>query len=307
MRGRWGRRSARNRLRKSDTLFRVSRNGGAIPRTPEEFGAELKRLRENAGVSLDDIVSETKIGIGVLRNLEAGRFSYLPERVFSRNFVKQFAEAVGFDPETLAGWFDMAWEHHTLRSGSHPAIKLAEPPPSRGFRAWTWGPILLGMAVLLVALAVLFLQLLGGKEGAPLGDGVAAFTPGAGEGPAAGGVQTVVPGRPAPSPTVEAAPDQPVARGSVVVEVEPGQECWIRTRDAHGRLDQRLLSGGERVEIPLRDWVQLTLGNAGAVTVRVGETVYRSLGNPGEVVHLEIGPDGLKRLSGAAAPPSHHG
>lgn len=285
----------------------MSRNGDGAPRTPEEFGAELRRLRENAGVSLEDIVSETKIGIGVLRNLEAGRFSYLPERVFSRNFVRQFGEAVGFDPETLAGWFDMAWEHHTVSSGSHPAIKLAEPAPSSGFKAWTWGPILLGALVLVVALIVLSLHLFGGREGPPLGGQVTAFTPGAGESAGQDSVRTAVPQEPSPGPTVAATPGGIPVERTAVVEVRPGEECWIRTRDARGRLEQRLLAGGERVEIPIEGWLQLTLGNGGAVTLRVGDTTYRSLGSRGEVVHLEIGPEGMKRLSGAAALPSHDG
>ncbi len=285
----------------------MSRNGDGVPRTPEEFGAELRRLRENAGVSLEDIVSETKIGIGVLKNLEAGRFSYLPEGVFSRNFVRQFGEAVGFDPETLVTWFDAAWEHHTVRSGSHPAIKLTEPAPSWGFKAWTWGPILLGALVLLVALIVLSLHLFGGRGGVPLGDPVTAFTPGAGTSAGPGRVGTVVPRSSSPGPTMTAAPPRTPAAGKVLVQVRPGEECWIRTRDARGKVEQRLLTGGERAEIPVEGWLQLTVGNAGAVSVRVGGSTYSSLGNRGEVVHLEIRPEGMKRLSGAVALSSDDG
>lgn len=273
----------------------MGRNEEAVPRTPEEFGAELQRLRESAGVSLDDIVSETKIGIAVLRNLESGRFSYLPERVFTRNFVRQVGEAIGFEPDVLAEWFDLAWNSHTLRSGSHPAIALADPEPPRAFKAWMWGPIALGVIILLGAIIVLGAKVLRDEQ----------------EGPqAAAGLPVPTAHRqlpspsplPSPGPTATIAAASPTPEGAVRVEVQPGEECWIRTRDAEGRVNQRLLRGGEKVQIPLRGWLQLTLGNGGGVTVRAGDAVYENLGASGEVVHLEVRPSGLTRISAAAAP-----
>ncbi len=277
----------------------MGRNEEAVPRTPEEFGAELQRLRESAGVSLDDIVSETKIGIAVLRNLESGRFSYLPERVFTRNFVRQVGEAIGFEADVLAEWFDLAWDAHTLRSGSHPAIALTDPEPPRGFKAWMWGPIALGVIILLGAIIVLGAKLLrGDQEGPQAAAGLPVPT-----------AHQQVPSPspfPSPGPTATIAMASPTPEGTVRVEVQPGEECWIRTRDAEGRVNQRLLRGGEKVQIPLRGWLQLTLGNGGGVTVRAGDSVYENLGASGEVVHLEVRPSGLTRISAAAAPRTGH-
>jgi cytoskeletal protein RodZ len=278
----------------------VGRNEEGVPRTPEEFGAELQRLRESGGVSLDDIVSETKIGIAVLRNLESGRFAYLPERVFTRNFVRQVGEAIGFEPDVLAEWFDLAWDSHTLRSGSHPAIAMTDPEPPRAFKAWMWGPILLGVIILLGAIVVLGAKVLRGSD---------QESPRAAAGLPAPTVERHVPSpspAPSPGPTATTAVGSPTPEGNVRVEVQPGEECWIRTRDAEGRVNQRLLRGGEKVQIPLRGWLQLTLGNGGGVTVRAGDAVYEKLGAPGEVVHLEVRPSGLTRISAAAAPRTGH-
>ncbi len=273
----------------------MGREETGVPRTPEAFGAELRRLRENAGVSLDDIVSETKIGIGVLRNLEEGRFSRLPERVFTRNFVRQFGEVVGFSPDTLAEWFDMAWERYSLSSGSHPAIALAEAPePEPRRRLLTWWPVALGIVFVIAVLAVLLLRDKGGREEGAGQKGVPSFTPTMASSENASG---------SPSPTaplVEASPTHhedgvEPGGGPVVatVRVLPGNECWIRSRDEAGRLNQRLLTAGERVEIPVRRMVQLTLGNGGGVVINVGGKTYRAPGRAGEVVHLELRPDGI--------------
>ncbi len=271
----------------------MGRKEEGVPKTPEDFGAELKRLRESAGVSLDDIVSETKIGIAVLKNLESGQFSYLPERVFTRNFVRQVGETIGFGSDVLAEWFDIAWDSHALRSGSHPAITMTDAEPPRVFKAWMWGPIVLGVVILLGAIIVLGTKVLRGGEQevrAPAGLAVPTVD------------RQVLSPSPSPSsgPAGAIATSSPVPEGSVGIEVQPGEECWIRTRDAEGRVNQRLLRGGEKVRIPLRGWLQLTLGNGGGVTVRSGDAVYRHLGAAGEVVHLEVRPSGLTRISAPA-------
>ena len=61
-----------------------------VPNHPKAFGEELQRLRQSAGLSLEDIADETKISRQILRCLESGDFRFLPQMVFSRNFVAQY-------------------------------------------------------------------------------------------------------------------------------------------------------------------------------------------------------------------------
>ncbi len=289
--------SASSTAREGVTLASVGRDEAGIPRTPEAFGAELRRLRENAGVSLEDIVAETKIGIGVLRDLEAGRFSRLPERVFTRNFVRQFSEVVGFPPDTLAAWFDVAWEAHTLRSGSHPAIALAETPePRLGRRLWSWIPVAIGIIVLLGVLLALVVRHHGQEEGDARHGAVPSLP--------VTSTPRSTPLKSSPPPISPSAVPlressdvdrEDVRTAAATIRVLPGNECWIRWRDEHGMLSQRLLTAGESVEIPVEHLVQLTLGNGGGVVLTVGGKVYRAPGRPGEVVHLELHPDGMTR------------
>ena len=67
-------------------------------------------------------MAETKISRRILEALENGRFQYLPERVFSRNFVRQYTAFIGYHDERILEWFDEAWKRFELASGSfHPA------------------------------------------------------------------------------------------------------------------------------------------------------------------------------------------
>ncbi len=79
------------------------------PNHPKTFGEELRRLRESAGLSLEDIAEETKISKRILNNLEAGDFRFLPQMVFSRNS----------SPSTprLSGPIRIASQNHSRRPG----------------------------------------------------------------------------------------------------------------------------------------------------------------------------------------------
>jgi cytoskeletal protein RodZ len=64
-----------------------------------ELGARLKAAREAKAMPLRDIATATKISVVALEALEKGDFARLPGGIFSRAFVRAYAEAVGLDPE----------------------------------------------------------------------------------------------------------------------------------------------------------------------------------------------------------------
>ena len=117
------------------------------PKHPRSFGEELQRLRDEAGLTLEDICSETKISKRVLSSLESGDFRFLPQKVFCRNFVIQYAEDVGADPGPLAEAFEAAWNRFLLASGSHPSLVIEETDLARTIRWRFWGPVAAAAAI----------------------------------------------------------------------------------------------------------------------------------------------------------------
>ncbi len=65
-------------------------------------GADLRRVREEKGVSLEEIASMSKVGIRHLKYIEADRHASLPAAVYLRGFVQEYARAVGLDPKQTA-------------------------------------------------------------------------------------------------------------------------------------------------------------------------------------------------------------
>ncbi|WP_071395273.1 helix-turn-helix domain-containing protein [Bacillus tuaregi] len=66
-----------------------------------ELGNRLKEARLEKGLSLDDLQEATKIQKRYLIGIEEGNYSSMPGKFYVRAFIKQYAEAVGLEPELL--------------------------------------------------------------------------------------------------------------------------------------------------------------------------------------------------------------
>jgi cytoskeletal protein RodZ len=66
-----------------------------------ELGNHLKEARLAKGLSLDELQSITKIQKRYLVGIEEGNYSMMPGKFYIRAFIKQYAEAVGIEPEEL--------------------------------------------------------------------------------------------------------------------------------------------------------------------------------------------------------------
>lgn len=61
------------------------------------LGSQLREHREAQGLALETIAAQTKIQRRILQAIEAGDLSNLPEPVYTRGFIKQYADALGLD------------------------------------------------------------------------------------------------------------------------------------------------------------------------------------------------------------------
>ena len=86
---------------------------------PSGIGETLRRERERQRLSLDDIVRRTRIPMRHLEAIEGQDFEGLPGLVFTRNFVRQYAEALQIDPEPLIA---------ALPKLAESMIRLPDPP-----------------------------------------------------------------------------------------------------------------------------------------------------------------------------------
>lgn len=68
-----------------------------------QFGQELRQVREDRGVSIDEICAVTKVSSRHVEALEAGRYRDLPGGVFRKGIVRGYVAAVGLEEQP---WID---------------------------------------------------------------------------------------------------------------------------------------------------------------------------------------------------------
>ncbi len=62
---------------------------------------QVADIRQNKGISLEQISSITKLRIGTLQAIEAGDFDALPGGIYNISYIRQYARAIDADESHL--------------------------------------------------------------------------------------------------------------------------------------------------------------------------------------------------------------
>jgi cytoskeletal protein RodZ len=79
-----------------------------------EFGIKLKKAREAKKIDLNRIADQTKININFLKNIEEGKFDFLPE-LYVRSFLKLYLQQIGEDPSLFLNEYDSIKSDEALK------------------------------------------------------------------------------------------------------------------------------------------------------------------------------------------------
>ena len=129
------------------TFFRKKSIG-----TTDTLGERLRRVRQEAGLSIDDVAARSGISARYIQALEEGRYRDLPGEVYARNFIRKYAQVIEVNEGTALDLFE---REHAVAAKLAPAPSASPAKPVRipallspqGVR---WGAILLlGIAVLI--------------------------------------------------------------------------------------------------------------------------------------------------------------
>jgi transcriptional regulator with XRE-family HTH domain len=71
----------------------------------EAFGPNLRRLRIQRGVSLQQIATETNVSEVLWAAMERNDFSRWPNGIFARAYIRDYAKIVGADPDVTVDEF----------------------------------------------------------------------------------------------------------------------------------------------------------------------------------------------------------
>ena len=71
----------------------------------DAFGPNLRRIRVQKGYSLEQLAASTKVSVALWKGLERNDFSRWPTGIYARSYVRDYAAAIGVDPESTVDDF----------------------------------------------------------------------------------------------------------------------------------------------------------------------------------------------------------
>jgi transcriptional regulator with XRE-family HTH domain len=71
----------------------------------EAFGPNLRRVRIQRGVTLEQIAAATKVSASMWSGLERNDLKRWPTGIYARGFMREYARLIGVDPESTVDEF----------------------------------------------------------------------------------------------------------------------------------------------------------------------------------------------------------
>ena len=247
-------------------------------------GERLRAAREEKGLNLEDIASETRVPLRHLESLEAGDWERLPAPTYSVGFAKSYAGAVGLDRSEIAE--QLKYEMGGTRTDTATVEHFEPADPARSMPRW----LVLSAIVAIVLVVIVFTWLRNRElDGTDVPVATAAEEPDAAAPP--------VPGSPAAQQTQPTAtPQGPV----LLTAIEP---AWIQVRDQGQTLFEGLLDPGETYQVPPSATAPvLRAGKPEALRVSVSGQTAPPVGPAGQVAsNVSLRPADLMRTHAAEA------
>ncbi|MBD2727306.1 helix-turn-helix domain-containing protein [Nostoc sp. FACHB-892] len=68
----------------------------------KEITTQLRQVRQEKSICIEEIAAQTLIRAGVLQALEEQRFEELPEPIFIQGFIRRYGDVLGLDGNALS-------------------------------------------------------------------------------------------------------------------------------------------------------------------------------------------------------------
>lgn len=285
--------------------------------SPEPFGKLLLDARAARGMTLAEVSAATKIPVSKLQAIERDDIESLPGGIFTRGFVRSYAETVGLDPQDTLAQFETRFPDESSVATLHATI--AGRANEEFVRRQRTAKSLVWLALLAVPLVVWLLRVVvpsGGEPPTPEGAVVADAEVAAGAeselSPQSQSSQEPaspprVEAEPSSPPPVEAEPPSPqrvdsalradpapaataatADSGRLTMEISTTADCWVRVSADGEAAVSRLFRAGEREVVVADQAIDLRVGDAAAFAFTINERPGRSLGGAGEVVDIRL-------------------
>jgi cytoskeletal protein RodZ len=238
------------------------------------LGTEIRDARERAGFSVAKIAEITRIRETLIKDIESDQFERCGGNAYARGHIRTIAKVLNLNADLLIEKFAQ-----TTGDFDRPMVDLLEennvikqraPRPAISFKALA--SVAAGVVALLIAVPA-----------------VISLFPNDTTSPLAPSSQGLAPSTTEQNSQVVASATSGV---SLVVSGISGKS-WIGVQDASGaQIFSGSITVGETKTFSEDQLLQVTIGNAAAVSLNVNGQEIGTPGGVGEVVHLSFTPNG---------------
>jgi cytoskeletal protein RodZ len=242
------------------------------------LGSDLQQERLRQDLDLATIAVQTRICRPILQAIEEDRFDTVPGGAYRRHFVRQYARALGMDPEAALAEFRKQFDE--------PPLPLPVPRKKRRSRGW----------VADVGWALMTVLCLGGAQ--QILRNQHSWTKHQPWASADRMAESAAPGPVAPAPPASAAQQSGMA---VHVAFTATERVWVSVKcDGNAAYVGVLEASGSKI-FDARDAVTALIGNAGGLRISVNGKAVGPLGTRGEVELVELTVNSARRIPRNAA------
>ena len=215
------------------------------------LGEELKKAREERGVTLRNISEATHIGMRFLQAIESDTYDELPGGIFNRSFVRKYAKHVGLDEDQVAARYDQQAAEKGIEAPKTSVSYLEGFEERSSSRFWL--PALIFMILCAGAYAAY-------QYSVTPRDGVAT-----GGSPEPTPTSTATP-EPSPSPLPTTSPQVDQLRLRIAANAGA---CWTRVKSDDQPSQEKTLQMGDALDLVASERMIIDLGNLPAVSLEL--------------------------------------
>jgi len=228
-----------------------------------------------------------------LEALERSDLSRLPGGIFTRSFIRAYAQEVGLDPDRTIQDFIAELPPEAATATVRPvALEDGEKLESDRKAVTT------AIRLCVVSLPIIGLVMYYSAYRPPVEEAVKAQPMTEFSAPESAGVPPATDAAPATS-NAAAVPAIATPSTELTMEIAPRASCWVSVNADGERVFSGLMSAGERHNVTAKEQIVVNVGDAGAFEYTLNGRPGRALGAPGEVASKRIT---LSNLSEFVAP-----
>lgn len=248
----------------------------------------LKNRRIELGKTIEEIAEQTKIKKSYLIAIEEGRFEELPIEVYTRAYIKTYAQTVGVDPQPILKEYEEYLQRKKQKEQPVPLqIQITAPKEDaqksiktkislKNLPKWA---VKAAITVVVILLIVVITKILHKEETIP-------------PSPSLNTAVTVQTTEIPKTETIQASEskNQP-ALEQQTIKIEATDKVWMRITIDDKEKKEFLLEPGQTVSLKANKSFKLHIGNAGGVRITFNDKELEKLGNTGQVVFLTLPQD----------------